>query len=140
VDALQCVSGCTFGKGNLIFRDYGKQVYTLYCRVSRQGVRVVYHGHGVPPGLREDLPALTQFVLGAPESALFSLASVSLREPERARIRASVTCDNCYESVMATRVQEVAGLHLCIPCAEERASGRPATRASVPSCGSSAQE
>ena len=23
VDALQCVTGCTFGKGNLIFRDYG---------------------------------------------------------------------------------------------------------------------
>jgi formylmethanofuran dehydrogenase subunit E len=22
VDALQCVTGCTFGKGNLIFRDY----------------------------------------------------------------------------------------------------------------------
>ena len=24
VDALQCLSGCTFGKGNLIFKDYGK--------------------------------------------------------------------------------------------------------------------
>ena len=24
VDALRCVTGCTFGKGNLIFRDYGR--------------------------------------------------------------------------------------------------------------------
>lgn len=32
VDALQCVSGCTFGKGNLLFRDYGKQGDTLYSR------------------------------------------------------------------------------------------------------------
>ena len=40
VDALQCVTGCTFGKGNLLFRDYGKHVYTIYCRSSRLGVRV----------------------------------------------------------------------------------------------------
>ena len=32
VDALQCITGCTFGKGNLLFRDYGKQVYTIYSR------------------------------------------------------------------------------------------------------------
>lgn len=30
VDALQCVTGCTFGKGNLIFRDYGKHVFTIW--------------------------------------------------------------------------------------------------------------
>ena len=44
VDALQCVTGCTFGKGNLIFRDFGKQVFTLYSRDSRKGVRVLFHG------------------------------------------------------------------------------------------------
>jgi len=44
VDALQCVTGCTFGKGNLLFRDYGKQVYTLYSRSTGSGVRVVFHG------------------------------------------------------------------------------------------------
>ena len=40
VDALQCLSGCTFSKGNLIFKDYGKHVYTLYNRKTRKGVRV----------------------------------------------------------------------------------------------------
>jgi formylmethanofuran dehydrogenase subunit E len=40
VDAVQCLTGCTFGKGNLIFRDYGKHVYTLYSRKSHVGVRV----------------------------------------------------------------------------------------------------
>ena len=29
-DAVQFLSGCTFGKGNLIFKDYGKMVYTFY--------------------------------------------------------------------------------------------------------------
>ena len=36
VDALQCLTGCTFGKGNLIFIDYGKHAYTLYCRGSKK--------------------------------------------------------------------------------------------------------
>ena len=38
VDALQCITGCTFGKGNLLFRDYGKNIYTIYCRSSRAAV------------------------------------------------------------------------------------------------------
>ena len=43
VDALQCVIGCTFGKGNLLFRDYGKHVFTIYSRSSRSGIRVYFH-------------------------------------------------------------------------------------------------
>ena len=33
-------AGCTFGKGNLRFLDYGKHVYTFYDRRSGRGVRV----------------------------------------------------------------------------------------------------
>ena len=40
VDALQCVTGCTFGKGNLIFRDYGKHAYTIFNRANGRAVRV----------------------------------------------------------------------------------------------------
>ena len=29
VDAFQVLLGCTLGKGNLLFRDYGKQVFTV---------------------------------------------------------------------------------------------------------------
>ena len=29
VDAIQLICGCTFGKGNLIFKDFGKQVIPL---------------------------------------------------------------------------------------------------------------
>jgi len=32
VDAVQVVTSCTFGKGNLVFRDYGKHVYTFITR------------------------------------------------------------------------------------------------------------
>src|ERR1700687_5756679 len=40
VDAVQFITGCTFGKGNLIFRDYGKHVYTFFNRRTGQGVRI----------------------------------------------------------------------------------------------------
>ncbi|HEY6012281.1 MAG TPA: formylmethanofuran dehydrogenase subunit E family protein, partial [Nitrospirota bacterium] len=40
VDAIQFITGCTFGKGNLIFRDYGKHVYTFFNRRSGKGVRI----------------------------------------------------------------------------------------------------
>lgn len=41
VDAVQVVTGCTIGKGNLIYRDYGKQAFTFICRDSGKAVRVV---------------------------------------------------------------------------------------------------
>ncbi|MDA8106647.1 MAG: FmdE family protein, partial [Nitrospiraceae bacterium] len=40
VDAIQAMTGCTFGKGNLIFRDYGKQVYTFLRRPSGKSIRI----------------------------------------------------------------------------------------------------
>ncbi|MCK5248068.1 formylmethanofuran dehydrogenase subunit E family protein, partial [Candidatus Bipolaricaulota bacterium] len=54
VDALQYLSGCTFGKGNLIFDDYGKSVYTLYSRTTGEGVRVVWRDPQVPAEIAED--------------------------------------------------------------------------------------
>jgi len=40
VDAVQCLGGCTYGKGNLFVRQYGKQVYTFALRESGRAVRV----------------------------------------------------------------------------------------------------
>ncbi len=39
-DAIQFITGCTFGKGNLIFRDFGKHVYTIFNRRTGRGVRI----------------------------------------------------------------------------------------------------
>lgn len=40
VDAIQFLTGCTFGKGNLVHRDYGKNAYTFVRRADRRAVRV----------------------------------------------------------------------------------------------------
>lgn len=40
VDAIQVLTGCTFGKGNLIHRDWGKNAYTFFRRSDGRAVRV----------------------------------------------------------------------------------------------------
>lgn len=119
VDALQCLTGCTFGKGNLLFRDYGKQAYTLYSRTSRSGVRVIYHGNGVPRELRDDRPARIKQILSAAEQDLVSVTPVTIPEPEPARIMESQPCSICSERVMSSRLQKIDGNQVCIPCQEK---------------------
>ena len=41
IDAIQFLTGCTFGKGNLIHRDYGKNAYTFMRRSDAKAIRVL---------------------------------------------------------------------------------------------------
>ena len=117
VDALQCVSGCTFGKGNLFFRDYGKQVYILFSRSTGKGVRVLFHGKGIPPDILKDRDSLLQYILKSSQEELLTVTTVEIDEPVPARIQSSVNCAICGEKVMETRLRNVSGRKICIPCA-----------------------
>jgi formylmethanofuran dehydrogenase subunit E len=117
VDALQCLTGCTFGKGNLIFRDFGKQVYTLYSRATGKGVRVAYHDDRIPPDLEDDRTARTRYLLDPANSDFITVTEVVVDEPPKARKRDSVICAVCCEPVMETRTRELNGQSVCIPCA-----------------------
>jgi formylmethanofuran dehydrogenase subunit E len=125
VDALQCVTGCTFGKGNLLFRDYGKRVYTVYCRSTRKGVRVLFHGNGIPEDLRENRSALTDWILHSDADAMLSVTLASIAEPEPAKIRNSIACAFCGEAVMETRVRKLHEKPACIPCYEKQQNSAP---------------
>lgn len=118
VDALQCVSGCTFGKGNLIFRDYGKHAYSLFSRIKKKGVRVVFHGNGIPVELRENRPAYAECIMSEDDDAILTVNQVPYEELRAARIRKSVVCESCKETVMETRIRESGNAIFCIPCAE----------------------
>lgn len=118
VDALQCLSGSTFGKGNLIFRDYGKQVYTLYSRQSKKGVRVAFNPRSIPGNIR-GREQFIDWLLNAPEEDILSIREVEIEEPELARITDSVVCESCGESVMETRTRTIDGRQQCIPCSEK---------------------
>ena len=118
VDAVQYLTGCTFGKGNLIFKDYGKQAYTFYHRASGRAVRVVPAPRETPPG--ETREERLRWMLSAEEDEVVRVEAVSIPAPAYARVRYSVTCAFCGERVMETRARVREGRIACIPCAEGR--------------------
>jgi formylmethanofuran dehydrogenase subunit E len=128
VDAVQIVAGCSFGKGNLLFRDVGKHVYTFFSRATGRGVRVLGHRRGMPKGLEDNREARIRWILEAPEAEVVSCREATVDEPPTARVFHSAMCAACGEPVMETRLVDAGGRRLCIPCAlrlvdEEHATG-----------------
>jgi len=136
-DAIQFVTGCTFGKGNLVFRDYGKHVYTVFNRRTSQGVRISEDYRGFEGDQRfaelkkrqevgEEVSRERQVylmekaaaILKADEKDLFTVQPVSSIPPEEAKIRRSLRCAKCGEKFMETRGRVRDGAIVCIPCFE----------------------
>jgi formylmethanofuran dehydrogenase subunit E len=141
VDAIQFFCGCTFGKGNLVFKDYGKQVYTFIKRPESEAIRIAVKWESPPEdpetaamwdryaaGDRspevtaavQDRKALRmKGVLEVDDAELLEVKRISVQLPEPASIFKSITCAKCGEKVMEPRTREVDGQLLCIPCSEE---------------------
>ena len=138
VDAIQLICGCTFGKGNLIFKDFGKQVYTFWRRPDPDALRVAVKW--TPPPEDPETEAMwTRYAAGdrSPEvtaavherkarkirsvletdaTGLFAVKKVAMAVPETAVIFRSITCAGCGEKVMEPRTVKVADRLVCIPC------------------------
>jgi formylmethanofuran dehydrogenase subunit E len=115
-DALQWLTGCTFGKGNFIFRDYGKQVFTLYSRNNGKGIRAHFKDGAVPEAARASKQDMIDWILAADEKDVVDVKEVSLEPPAKAQVYKSIKCDLCSEGTMETRIQQVNGRNLCTPC------------------------
>lgn len=116
VDALQALLGTTFGKGNLVFKDYGKNNYTFYNRTKQKAVKLSLNPE---KSLRsEDLTREERIekMLKMEPKDLFKIKQVEFSPPSKAKIHESIKCDNCGDPTMATRIKEHAGKRLCIPC------------------------
>ena len=112
VDAVQVITGCTMGKGNLIYRGTGKMVFTFYCRKSGRGLRVA-----VKPGDRTmDRAARQNWLLTAPVEEVLSFSQPTRPVPERARIFGNVTCAQCGETVPEHKARLHQGELLCLDC------------------------
>jgi len=121
VDAIQVLTGCTFGKGNLFFRDYGKMVFTFADRSDGRSVRLCLRP-ARPPGA-EDAPEdkrrdrRIEYLLSRDPSEFFEVRRNALaRLPSPARIQKSLPCDACGEMVMSTRLRKRGRRSVCIPC------------------------
>ncbi|MDY6852888.1 MAG: HD domain-containing protein, partial [Thermodesulfobacteriota bacterium] len=126
VDAIQYLTGCTFGKGNLIFRDWGKQVFTLVYRPHGRGVRLSLIANRLKPkntNESTDREAFTRLLLESPDAALFSVQEVTVALPRTARIFPTLACEECGEGVMEPRLTKIRGKHLCPDCMLKQTPG-----------------
>lgn len=141
VDAIQFMTGCTFGKGNLIHLDYGKNAFTFIRRSDSKAIRLVMKPQSwgesseehrdltakirsgeANPKERERFQNLIQqrgqAILDLPLEQLFDVQIVEPRIPTKAHVRESIQCEACGEMVMETRLRLMSGRKLCIPCFE----------------------
>lgn len=138
-DAVQVITGCTFGKGNFIYHDYGKMAFTFVSRESGKGVRIARKNNptSTPDGRHNELinkirsksatktehlefqklhAARSMDILNQTPEALFTITEVSIPVPAKARIEPSVQCDCCGEPTMASKLASVKGQSLCRGC------------------------
>lgn len=145
VDAIQVITGCTLGKGNLLYKDYGKQVYTFSLRPEGKTVRIALKnresskqdqmmelrtkmagGEATPEDeslfnkLHDEV--LDEF-LSCPQDDILEIKEVKYNQPEKARIFKSVECSCCGEKVMEPRARIREGEIACIPCSVEYSRG-----------------
>lgn len=138
VDAIQFLTGCTFGKGNLIHRDWGKTAFSFFRRSDGRAIRVSVRPNAwqrdpehqalsvkVRAGVATDAErsrfqelhvAQSRKVLALDPDALFAFEDIQSAPPRKARIHASVVCAECGEAAMETRVRRLDGRELCQPC------------------------
>ncbi len=140
VDAVQVITGCTFGKGNLIFKDYGKQVYTFIKRPSDYGIRISVkwspppetarekrmwkrytegdHSETVLKAVHERKSKKINAILNERDDVLFKIKKIKIALPEEAVIYPSIRCALCNEKMMESRARVKDGRIVCIPCFE----------------------
>ncbi len=123
VDAIMFLTGCTLGKGNLIYRDYGKQVYTFGSRDSKTALRLVIKDQAWRGQENLSREERMEKILTMPEEELIQVETVDMDLPPKARIFATVQCAHCGENVMEARARVKDGKFACIPCAGEYTRG-----------------
>ncbi|MDO4586323.1 MAG: FmdE family protein [Planctomycetia bacterium] len=136
VDAIQFLIGCTFGKGNLIFRDIGKVAFTFFRRSDEKQKRIVLN-----PDFAQDIRAKQELLKPEQKNELFLLKQATIQRmmnadlndlflisvsnkkcPERVRIHKTIHCETCGEGVMEPRLQTVNGKKICFDCAKRLTS------------------
>ena len=142
VDAIQFLTGCTYGKGNFIHKDFGKMAFSFYDRESGRGFRAVLNPTARIADYVEMHDLMKKVVGGTateqekarsdalraaqekhymqlPLEEVFRVAEMTAPPPRPARILESLKCGQCGEMTMESRTRRFDGKTLCIPCFEQ---------------------
>lgn len=138
-DAIQVLTGCTFGKGNFFYVDHGKMAFTFASRDSGIGVRLVLkpgitsvpekerqlaeklQSHSFTPEDAKryeemyELRGEQAFARGA--EAFFDIEMIQdFALPPKAPMAPSQLCDICGEMVMETKLEQIGENSVCRGC------------------------
>lgn len=143
VDAIQQVTGCTFGNGRLVALDYGKHAYT-FLPGDGTGLRLALKEAGLPSAPFIDLEARLQgsqvtlrdtaayqaslderiaTLLRLSDETLFDSGPALAEWLPAAPGSALIPCPRCGELVAPTHRVETSAGALCRPCALLSAAG-----------------
>ena len=139
-DAIQVLTGCTFGKGNFIYKNYGKHAFVFFSRKSGKGFRVVLRpetfeverqDQELIDKVREETASeheqdefnklhlkRTREILDKPLDLLFNIKEVHVPIPEKAKMAPSKICESCGEPAMSSKFEKVDGKWICRGCRE----------------------
>ncbi len=115
VDAVQYMSGCTLGKGNLIYRPTGKMAFSFFDRESGDSIRLMLRSD-IQGGDREER---RMFILEGPEEEVFAISKPKYGLPEEAKLFNSIVCEKCGESAPEHKMRIQDGKYVCLDCFED---------------------
>lgn len=81
VDAVQILTGCSLGKGNLVYRGTGKMAFSSFCRSNGGSLRMICR----PLDAQLTREQKQQQLLDAPIDDVFTFMKPAFVLPERAR-------------------------------------------------------
>ena len=115
IDALQVLLGTTFGKGNLVHQDYGKNNYYFYNRRTEKSVKLALKS-GKFGDKKQSRDEKIQFLLNSKPEDIFNIYEIEFNPPGLAQIEESIPCEICGELVMNSRVMTYNDSEMCISC------------------------
>lgn len=119
VDAVQVITGCSIGKGNLVYKDAGKMAFSFFNRKNSEALRLVLKTLKKTGDRRKDM----EYMLNAPCEELFDFKKPNFVIPEKARLFKSIICESCGESTAEHRIRIMDGKKVCVDCFKEYSRG-----------------
>ncbi len=112
VDAIQVLTGCSMGKGNLIYRGTGKMAYSFFKRKDGESLRMILK----PLPAEMDREKRQAYLLSASVDEIFNFMKPAFNLPETARIFTSVVCESCGEGAPEHKMRIQDGKQVCLDC------------------------
>jgi len=113
VDAIQTVTGCTLGKGNLLLRIRGKHAFSFYHRDGKGSFHILWRAPRKHDMTRSER---TLHFLGAPASELYTVSETRRPPPEKALLSPSLACAVCGELTAEPYIRLRDGQTQCMDC------------------------